>query len=56
MEAWQCRVCGYVYDPRVGDPTSGIGPGIPFEDLPLTWLCPICQAGQEYFDALKDGL
>jgi len=26
MEKWICTVCGYVYDPDVGDPTSGIPP------------------------------
>ena len=23
-----CEVCGYVYDPAVGDPDSGIEPGL----------------------------
>ena len=27
-------VCGYVYDPAVGDPSNGIPAGTKFEDLP----------------------
>ena len=37
-----CSVCGYVYDPALGDPTQGIAPGTPFEDLPADWHCPRC--------------
>ena len=37
-----CEVCGYVYDPAVGDPDSGIEPGTAFEDIPDDWVCPIC--------------
>ncbi|MBR6206503.1 MAG: rubredoxin [Oscillospiraceae bacterium] len=34
--------CGYVYDPAVGDPDGGIAPGTAFEDIPDTWVCPVC--------------
>ena len=27
MKKWVCIVCGYVYDPEIGDPDSGIAPG-----------------------------
>ena len=27
MKKYVCSVCGYVYDPAVGDPDSGIAPG-----------------------------
>ena len=26
--------CGYVYDPELGDPDSGIAPGTAWEDIP----------------------
>ena len=32
-----CEVCGYVYDPAVGDPDGGIAPGTAFEDIPEDW-------------------
>ena len=26
-----CDICGYVYDPEVGDPDNGVAPGTPWE-------------------------
>ena len=40
-----CDVCGYVYDPAVGDPDNGIAPGTKFEDLPEDFACPLCGVG-----------
>ncbi len=45
-----CKVCGYVYDPAQGDSGSDIKPGTPFEDLPDTWVCPICAAPKSEFE------
>jgi flavorubredoxin/rubredoxin len=42
-KAFVCPVCHYVYDPVAGDPSSGIPPGTPFEDLPENWVCPVCR-------------
>jgi len=50
MEKWKCAVCGYVYDPEVGDPDGGIAPGTKFEDIPEDWVCPVCGAGKEEFE------
>ena len=44
MEKYVCPICGYVYDPEVGDPDHGIPPGTAFEDLPDDWHCPYCGA------------
>ena len=44
-----CQICGYVYDPEVGDPDSGIAPGTAFEDIPEDWVCPICGVGKDSF-------
>ena len=30
MKKYQCGPCGYIYDPEVGDPDSGIAPGTAF--------------------------
>ncbi len=49
MERYVCGVCGYVYDPESGDPTSGIEPGTPFSDLAYSWVCPICGASKDMF-------
>jgi len=47
---YTCKVCGYVYDPAAGDPDSGIKPGTPFEELPDSWVCPICNAPKSEFE------
>jgi len=39
---YKCRICGYVYSPLRGEPHNGIPTGTPFEDLPDTYLCPVC--------------
>jgi len=49
MEKYVCDVCGYVYDPQKGDPENGIAPGTKFEDLPDTWVCPLCSVGKVQF-------
>jgi rubredoxin len=50
MKKMRCSVCGYVYDPAVGDPAGGVAPGTAFEDLPDDWVCPDCGADQSYFE------
>lgn len=45
-----CVACGYVYDPEVGDPDSGIAPGTAFEDIPEDWVCPLCGVGKDMFE------
>jgi rubredoxin len=52
MEKWVCTICGYVYDPAVGDPDSDIEPGTPFESVPNTWVCPLCGATKEQFEKM----
>ena len=49
MSKYKCSVCGYVYDPELGDPESNIPPGTPFEKLPADWSCPVCGAAKEEF-------
>ncbi|HHX49138.1 MAG TPA: hypothetical protein GX709_01910 [Clostridiales bacterium] len=51
---WECRICGYIYDPEKGDPEANIKPGTPFEDLPEDWVCPICKHGKEDFVFVGD--
>lgn len=50
MEKYVCTVCGYTYDPTVGDPDSDIAPGTAFADLPEDWSCPVCGASKEDFE------
>ncbi len=50
MTKWLCTVCGYIYDPKNGDPENGIKPGTLFEALPDDWVCPECGLGKEFFE------
>ncbi len=50
MAKYKCSVCGYVYDPEMGDPENDIAPGTPFEKLPENWVCPVCGAGKDEFE------
>ena len=51
MEKFVCELCGYVYDPAVGDPDNGVAPGTAFADIPDDWGCPLCGAGKGDFVA-----
>lgn len=53
MDRYKCTICGYVYDPENGDPDSGINKGTAFEDLPDSWVCPICGATKDQFEKLE---
>ncbi len=50
MEKYVCKVCGWEYDPALGDPDQGIRPGTPFASLPSDFQCPICGVGKEEFE------
>ena len=49
MAKYVCDVCGYEYDPEIGDPDNGIDPGTAFEDLPDDWACPVCGVDKDSF-------
>ena len=59
-----CDICGYVYDPELGDPDNGVAPGTPWdffprragvapgtpwEEVPEDWTCPLCSVGKDQF-------
>lgn len=50
MAKYKCVLCGYIYDPAIGDLDGGIKPGTPFESIPDSWVCPICAAGKDQFE------
>lgn len=52
MSKYKCQVCGYIYNPELGDPDGHIKPGTPFEKLPDDWTCPVCGASKDQFDKL----
>jgi len=52
MQKYRCTVCGYIYDPAVGDSANGIQPGMAFEALPNTWVCPECGVAKDMFEKI----
>ena len=54
MKKYKCEMCGYVYDPAVGDPDNGVPAGTPWEKVPDDWCCPDCGVGKEEFVECDD--
>jgi rubredoxin/flavin reductase (DIM6/NTAB) family NADH-FMN oxidoreductase RutF len=50
---YRCLICGYIYDPEMGDPEGGVKPGVAFADLPGNWVCPVCGADKSQFEKVK---
>ena len=54
MKKYKCLMCGYIYDPAVGDLDNGVAAGTAFEDLPDDWTCPDCGVGKDEFEPIED--
>lgn len=54
MTKYICKVCGYIYDPEIGDEDSGIAPGTAFKDIPDDWVCPVCAAQKDDFELYEE--
>ena len=54
MKKYSCDVCGYIYDPEVGDPDNSIQPGTAFEDIPDSWVCPECGVSKDDFTSIEE--
>ncbi|HBA86626.1 MAG TPA: rubredoxin [Geobacter sp.] len=52
MQKWICTICSYVYDPDEGDPVNDVPSEVPFEDLLVDWVCPVCKAGKSFFEPM----
>ena len=47
---FECRSCGFVYDPGEGVKKLGIVPGTPFSALdPVGFRCPVCRSPTKAF-------
>jgi len=49
LDRYECRACGYVYEPLKGDSTTEIPANTPFTALPEDWRCPVCGARKPQF-------
>jgi flavin reductase (DIM6/NTAB) family NADH-FMN oxidoreductase RutF/rubredoxin len=50
---YKCNVCGYIYDREKGDPDGEINPGTSFEEIPDSWVCPVCGASKDMFEKIE---
>ncbi|MDJ1184068.1 rubredoxin [Roseofilum casamattae] len=50
LDRYECRACGYVYEPQKGDSKRQVPQGTPFEELPPGWRCPVCGAQRRQFE------
>lgn len=44
MKKYRCVLCGYIYDDAKEE--------VKFEDLPDTWVCPLCGATKDQFEEI----
>jgi len=54
MKKYKCLMCGYIYNPAVGDPDNGVDAGTAFEDLPDDWVCPECGVNKDEFEPVEN--
>jgi rubredoxin len=54
MTKYKCTVCGWVYDPAIGDPDGSINSGVSFDQLPAGYTCPVCGASKDMFEKISD--
>ena len=54
MAKYICDICGYIYDPDIGDPDGGIPPGTAFDDIPAMWVCPECGVDKSQFSKIDN--
>ena len=50
---YECTLCGYIYDPALGDPANGVPVGMPFDEIPDDWVRPECGAGKDAFEVAE---
>lgn len=50
---YQCSACLTVYDEAIGEPENDIPANIPFELLPESYCCPLCESEKSSFVKIK---
>jgi len=52
-KVWECSVCGFIYDERLGLPEEGLAPGTRWADIPEDWRCPDCGVAKADFTMVE---
>jgi rubredoxin len=45
----KCKVCGYIYDPELGEHRRNVEANTEWDDVPEKFTCPSCGAGKRMF-------
>jgi rubredoxin len=53
MKKYECKVCGYIYDPAKGEPDNNTPAGTAFEALPDDYVCPDCGVGKDMYEPIR---
>jgi rubredoxin len=53
FKQYMCVICGYIYNEETGDEEHGLAPGTKWDDIPLSWVCPDCDATKEDFEMIE---
>ncbi len=48
-DRYECRSCGYVYEPLKGDSRRQVPANTSFVELDSSWRCPVCNAPKVQF-------
>ncbi|MBN2221503.1 MAG: rubredoxin [Vallitaleaceae bacterium] len=54
MKRYVCSICGFVYDEAVGHEASALAPGTLWDDIPNSWVCPLCKATKAMFNPQEE--
>jgi len=46
MARYRCLICHYIYNEKTE--------GVPFDELPADWTCPVCGAGKSEFELVEE--
>ncbi len=49
-DRYECRSCGYAYEPLKGDDRRNVPANTAFTELDAQWLCPVCRSPKNQFD------
>jgi rubredoxin len=52
----QCQNCFTIFDDRFGDAMNEIAAGVKFNDLPVTYTCPICESSKSEYQEVSSDL
>lgn len=56
MSKYICTICGFIYDEELGYPDANILANTVWDDIPSSFVCPLCGASKEDFIKQEDSI